>query len=967
MANIPRKIKDIIALSFKDLKSIDKVGINGTYQNIPFKLPVKPNCELNIDFSLNLDKSENINYKRFIIVSLSGTAILFLNNKYEQAIDAGHKLIIINDRDDMKTNEGKIDVRIKANPRGLFGHNQWSFDLDAIYYGYIDFDSYIFGLYLKNIYNVADKSLPAEKKQLDSAFLEFPFTPGIRQITCEEAVSQEKYGEYSDIADFYSYPVFSGKLNDLPESKFDLAILKDNVGKIVKDAGIDIKINGSIVFLGHCHIDVAWLWPYSETRRKVFKSFLNIVKLHKMGYDFVFAQSTALFYEWMEDTELFQDIRNMIKLGKWIPVGGMYVESDTNLISGESLARQLLYGQRYFLEKFGTKCEIGWLPDSFGFSFQLPQLLKQAGMKIFVTHKMKWNDTTYFPYDLFSWKGLDGTEVCVSLVNNTYNGSMEYKEIIDSWNKFNSKKNPMIYLYGYGDGGGGPNQEMIELMNRLKGDISHKLNVINKPAIEDLYNIFEGDIPVYNDELYLEYHRGVYTTNSHIKDKVSKLSEELIIYDFLDALDFIYNSRNNSGKLKEVWKALLKSEFHDVIPGSANHDAYLEAFEELNAAEMKLHKEDGKELFLVNYSGYDYTGTVDIHDKRIKVNIPGFSLQRINNDLYESISNITVKISENAYVINNGRFTVLLRKDGTFSIQINGRTAIKNGNLVKVINDIPERFDAWNIDYDELKEPVAVKGKEVMISVIQNSYSVTATITRKYMNESYVTNKLIIDNSQNINVKNSIYMETKEKLVKSYFEFEEPVKIVKSGIPFGAISREESKEKFEFPVLGWINCPKDSGIYFISRTIHGYSLINGILGISLCRYPAYPDPFTENIVENEYYIHVSETMENPDFLMSETLKKPVLMAMNVGNISLNNPIIEILPKTVAVESIKVAENQKGIVLRIFETAGKESYVDIKTMFNFELYESDLIETNMTKTDKIKIMPFQIKTIFLGIR
>ena len=966
MVNSRRKIKDIIALSFKNIKSIDKVRIEDNYQNLPFKFPVESDIELNVNFSLNFENSENERYRKFIIVLLSGTAILFLNNKYEQAIDAGHKLIIINNDDNTK-NIGKIDVRIKANPRGLFGQNQWAFTLDAIYYGYIDFDNYIYGLYLKNMYDVLDKNHHEAKKLINNEIMAFPFTPDIRQITCEEAVSQEKYSEYSDTADFYAYPVFTGKLKDLTESKFDLMPIKDKIKNIVRFSNFDFNINGSIIFLGHCHIDVAWLWPYSETRKKVFKSFLNVIKLNKMGYDFVFAQSSSLFYEWIEETDIFKDIINMIKDGKWMPVGGMYVESDTNLISGESLARQLLYGQRYFLEKFGIKSEVAWLPDSFGFSFQLPQLLKQAGMNIFITHKMKWNDTTDFPYDVFSWKGLDGTAINVSLINTTYNGSMAYQEIIDSWNKFKSKQNPMIYLYGYGDGGGGPTQEMIELMNRLKEDRVDIQNVMNKPVLEDLNGIFKGHIPEYNDELYLEYHRGVYTTNSHIKESVSKLSEELIIYDFLNALNLIYNNKSRSSELKDIWKTVLKAQFHDVIPGSANYDAYLEAFKELNGAQAKLLEKSGEDSFLLNYSRYNYMGSLDINGKKTDVNIPSFSIQRLNTNLPETISDITVKALEETYIINNGHFNFLLRKDGTFSVYINGRTLIKKGNLIKVINDVPERFDAWNIDYDELRDPFEVRTENVVISVIQKIDSVNVTITRKYMNKSYVINKISIDGSENINIKNTIYMETKEKLIKSYFEFDEPVKNVKSGIPFGEIVREETKEKFEFPVLGWINCPKDSGTYFISRTIHGYSLIDGILGISLCRYPIYPDPFTENIVENEYYLHISEFNSHPDLLVSETIQKPVLLTFDMGNIPLNESLINICPETVGVESIKVAENQRGIILRLLETAGRESYVDIKTAFKCELYESDLIETNMKKRNKIKIMPYEIKTIFLSIQ
>jgi alpha-mannosidase len=959
MVNSPRKIKDIISLSFKDVKGINDVSIDGGYQRIPFKFPISLDSTLNIEFKVNF-RNNTGNYKKFILVLMSGTAIIRLNNNDEQAIDGGHKLIIINDEYEK---EKIINVQILANSRGLFGQNQWAFTLNGIYYGYIDYDNYVYGLYLENIHKIADQNFPEISRKINNEIMAFPYTPNISQIACEEAVSREKYKEYSDTSDFYSYPVFDGKLKDLPGNKCDTVILRDKIDRIIKSSEFNYNIKGRLIFIGHCHIDVAWLWPFSETRKKVVKSFLNVIKLNKMGYNFLFAQSTSLFYEWVEGTEIFNSLSNMIKEGKWLPVGGMYVESDTNLISGESLARQLLYGQRYFLEKFGVKSEIGWLPDSFGFSFQLPQLLKLAGMNIFITHKMKWNDTTDFPYDIFSWKGLDGTEINVSLINNTYNGSMEYTEIIDSWDKFKNKKNSMIYLYGYGDGGGGPTQEMIELMNKFGGYHNDYLEVIKVPGIEDIKQAFSGNMPVYNDELYLEYHRGVYTTNSCIKDKVSKLSDNLVIYDFMDALNYVYNKTSNSTELREFWKTVLRSQFHDVIPGSANRDAYIEAFKELDQVENRMAM-NGKEQILLNYSRYSYSGTIVQNGRKVYVNMPAFSLQRVDNGLPDVTSNITVNKLNDRYIINNGYFDLILNKNGTFSVGMNGKTIINNGNSVKVINDVPERFDAWNIDYSELAEPFEVKSSNTEISLVKNNQCVTAIITRKYMNQSYVINKVIIDNSPDINIQNTIYMESKEKLIKSYFEFDQPVKNVKCGIPFGEITRTETMEKFEFPVLGWINCPQDSGIYFISRTIHGYSLMNGTLGISLGRYPIYPDPFTENIIENEYYIHVSVDSSNPILLTSSILKKPLLLNIDPGKIPLNKSLIDVSPENVAVEAIKVAEDGSGIIMRIFETEGKESSVEIKTAFDCELFESDLIETKRRKLDNLMLKPYEIKSILL---
>ncbi|AAT42676.1 alpha-mannosidase [Picrophilus oshimae] len=950
MVNIKRKLDDIIALSFNYIKSINKVEINGNYVDIPLKLNVQPDTEITMKFSLEL-KNSNKSLKNFIVFLTSGTGIVYINDREEQALDSGHRLIIFD------TNDNNLEIKIRINPRGLFGSNQWNFSINEIYYGKINFDDYSYGIYLKNIYELIEKYYPEINGEIKKVIINFPYTPNVKQISCIEAISDEKYKEYEEISDFYSYPVFNGMISDLNANKYDLNPLKEKIKDIIKN--INKKDTKDILAIGHCHIDVAWLWPYSETRKKVYKSFLNVLKLNKK-YEFTFAQSTSLFYEWIEDTDIFNDIKNMIKMKKWIPVGGMYVESDTNLLSGEALARQFLYGQRYFIEKFGFKCNIGWLPDSFGFSFQLPQILKNAGINIFITHKMKWNDVNDFPYDVFIWKGLDGTEINVSLINLTYNGSMKYKEIMDGWKLFKNKDKSMIYLYGYGDGGGGPTQEMLELMNYAN---KYKIFNINKnPNIADIENIFHGHLPVYNDELYLEYHRGVYTTNSHIKNYIASLSQELIIYDFLNAFNLLYNNKDNSESLIKSWKALLKSQFHDVLPGSANYYAYLEAFNELKDAENRIKNIiNGNNKYLFNFTQFKYSGFVEINNNVFNINIKPYSIIKLEEHKNEK-HNIYLEKHDDYYIIKNRYFDLKINNDGTFSLSKNGELLIKNGNMIRVINDVPEKFDAWNIDYNDLKEPSLVHPKCVKIEVKNTDNFIIINITRSFLNESYVINEITIGNSDDIKIKNKIYMEAREKLIKSCYEFPDYVKSVKCGIPFGSITRNETKERFEFPVLDWINCPENSGIYFTSKTIHGYSLIDGILGISLARYPIYPDPFTETIVENEYYIHVGN--DNPYMIVAKTIKKPMLIDFNPDKIPLNEQLIDIKPDNVIIEALKVSEDKNGIIIRLFESKGIETKVDLKMNYKFKIYESDLTELNKKPLESISMRPFEIKTLFL---
>ncbi len=287
---------------------------------------------------------------------------------------------------------------------------------------------------------------------------------------------------------------------------------------------------GRLAATSHAHLDVAWLWPLSETRRKVRHTFANVLVLMQRYPDFYFTASSAQLYEYVrqDDPELFERVRARIVDGRWEPIGGMWLEPDCNLTSGESLARHLLYGQRYFEREFGRRSPVAWLPDTFGLTANLPQILAGGGMHFFFTQKLSWNDTNKFPHDLWLWEGLDGTRLTAhSFLNPVggYNGQVTPESLEATWNNFGGRAlHPeSLFTFGMGDGGRGPTSEMLERLGLLKEYPA--LPEVRHATAEDFFaGIDASHLPVWSGELYLEFHRGTYTTQSRLK-RLNRMAE----------------------------------------------------------------------------------------------------------------------------------------------------------------------------------------------------------------------------------------------------------------------------------------------------------------------------------------------------------------------------------------------------------------------------------------------------------
>ncbi|THF73583.1 alpha-mannosidase [Cohnella fermenti] len=353
-------------------------------------------------------------------------------------------------------------------------------------------------------------------------------------------------------------------------------MLADGVRKVGGNA------EGLIRMVGQSHIDIAWLWPVRETVRKASRTFSTVDALMREYPDFKYSQSQPLLFEFLKenDPELYARIKDRIKEGRVELVGGMWVEPDLNIPSGESLIRQMLYGQRFYQEEFGLVSKIEWLPDTFGYCASLPQILKHGGIDCFMTTKLGWNDTNVFPYDLFHWVGIDGTPI-LSYLNHGVNEHTLPKDIHDHWQSYRQKAvHPeQMLLYGHGDGGGGVTREMIQYVDRSELMVGQPANEYGTAA--DFFAGAErssGSLPSWHGDLYLELHRGTYTT--HGRNKRSNRKAELLYREaelWLSlALPHLDGERERElrAKLHEGWKLILLNQFHDIIPGSAIPEAY---------------------------------------------------------------------------------------------------------------------------------------------------------------------------------------------------------------------------------------------------------------------------------------------------------------------------------------------------------------------------------------------------------
>ena len=426
--------------------------------------------------------------------------------------------------------------------------------------------------------------------------------------------------------------------------------------------------NRDLMLLGHSHLDVAWLWTYEQTRRKAQRTFAIACDLLDRDPEFVFIQSQPQLYAFVEqdDPQLFERVREHVASNRFDPdVAALWVESDCNVPSGESLLRQMIYGHAYCKERFGITPGIAWLPDTFGFANTVPQLLAHAGIHYFSTTKLQWNDTTKFPYPQFVWQGPDGSRVVSALIQSYDGGPYPWRVV-----KARERREPIVL--GYGDGGGGVTSKMLEQAQDLG-------KWIHPRAWFDELNSRRDELPVHSDELYLEYHRGVYTTHHDVKfhnallERALNEAEELLSWCIAvhAPREAIAEFRS---RLHSAWETVLRNQFHDVIPGTSITPVYADALSEYaQAEELVASVITSAQAILPRARG---------HEARAK--------------------SVEPQEHEGDYVFENGLLRAQVSASGSiFELSAPGaRTVCSQGNVLALYRDKPKQWEAWNVDRD---------------------------------------------------------------------------------------------------------------------------------------------------------------------------------------------------------------------------------------------------------------------------
>ena len=679
-------------------------------------------------------------------------------------------------------------------------------------------------------------------------------------------------------------------------------------------APMDIVIHAS----GHAHIDVAWLWTLGQTRRKAERTFQNVIRLMEQFPDYHFTQSQPQLYQFIKEDQpaLFESIKERIKEGRWEPVGGMWVEADCNLSGAESLARQFLLGRNFFREHFGKEAEspILWLPDVFGYAWALPQLIHQAGLKYFMTIKIGWSQYNRMPYDTFVWQGIDGSRILThfstipevgSEYASTYNAMANAREALGAWDNFLQKElhKDLLMAYGYGDGGGGPTREMLENIEVMKSfpALPHVKQSSVKKFFESIAPLTDSKMmPVWNGELYLEYHRGTYTTQA--RNKRANRKSEFLLHDaeFIAAYASLLTTLRPGSvqdyqypvtEFQEAWRTVCLNQFHDIIPGSSIGAVYEESqqqYAQLTQDVTRLRDEaletiaeqlEG-DLILVNPTSFSQRGLVfvpgaspwqrftrDGQTPPVQAADSGLwldagdlapysvtALRAITDDEAQT-TQVNQPSEVNEPVLENQYLRVEFNNAGditrVFDKQANREVLAPNvvANQFQAFEDRPSSWDAWDIEifYDDktwLAEPAA------SIEMVEyGELRQTLEIKRKILNSPYTQRISLNHDSPRLDFDTHIEWNERHILLKAAFPVDILAPHASYEIQWGNVQRTTHRNtswdwaRFETCAHKWVDLSEGGyGVSLLNDCKYGHDIRGNVMRITLLRSPTMPDP-----------------------------------------------------------------------------------------------------------------------------
>ena len=735
-----------------------------------------------------------------------------------------------------------------------------------------------------------------------------------------------------------------------------------------------------ITAIGHAHIDSAWLWPVRETVRKVARTTSNVVNLLEHDPELQFVMSSAQQYEWLKEQrpEVFARVKEAVEGGRFIPVGGMWVESDTNMVGSEAMARQFTYGQRFFTENFGVQCQEVWLPDSFGYSAALPQIVKLAGAKWFLTQKISWNTVNKFPHHTFNWEGIDGTRVFTHFPPaDTYNSQLSGAELAHTVRNFRDKgaaRNSLV-PFGWGDGGGGPTREMLARAKRTKNLEGSPQVTIASPA--EFFTAAEAEYPnapVWKGELYLELHRGTYTSQALTKQgnrRSEHLLREAELWSTTAAvrglIDYPYD------ELDRIWKLVLLNQFHDILPGSSIAWVHREAAEGYARIAEDLNEiivEAIEALAPVDHQSL--LGTVSERDFDTVLHFnaspyPRRGIAPLSAGVPEAeTTQVTAERDGSDVVVRNGLITVRFGKDGVISSIVDiaaNRELVPEGqgaNLLQLHTDFPNMWDAWDIDEFYRNTVTDLRELDSMEVTMLGSQP-EITIKRSFRS-SHITQRVRISpDSKVITVYTDVDWHEQETLLKAAFPLDVHADHARFETQYGHIQRATHENtswdnaRFEVCAHRWVHVGEPGfGAAVINDSTYGHDVsrhpgANGssftTVRLSLLRGPRFPDPNTDQGRHAFSYGLVVGADVADAVAAGYALNLPWRGVPGDWTGAAIEPLVSADSQAAIIEAVKLADDRSGdVIVRLYEPLGARAQVTLSASFPVaSVAENNLLE------------------------
>jgi alpha-mannosidase len=775
--------------------------------------------------------------------------------------------------------------------------------------------------------------------------------------------------------------------------------------------------------VGHAHIDSAWLWPLRETVRKTSRTFSNVTALARDYPELVFACSQAQQYAWVKEhhPEVYRRMREAAKAGNWAPVGGMWVEADGNLPGGEALARQLTVGKRFFAEEFGIECEGVWLPDSFGYTAAYPQLARLAGMRWFLTQKISWNQTNAMPHHTFWWEGIDGTRVFTHFPPvDTYNAVLSGEELAHAVRNYADKGGGTRSLvpFGHGDGGGGPTREMMEKARRLRDLEGSPKVVVEHPDTFFREALAEyPDAPVWSGELYLELHRGTYTSQARTKQG-NRRGEHLLREAELWAATAAVREPSYAypyEALDRLWKTVLLHQFHDILPGSSiawvHREAeatYARVREELTAlvtdAVSALCGGASEALWVLNAGPRARREVVTVPAA------PGLAGQPLADGTVAVVAEMPAlgagtvagspgpaPVTVTGRVLDNGLVRVELDGDGLLaSVRdlTTGREVLApgaRGNLLRLHTDLPNEWDAWDVDRHYRRQYTDLTAVDA-VTVAEAGPLVGALRVTRSFGASRVTQTVRLRaGSPRIDFETEADWHETDKLLKAAFPLDVHADRSAAEIQFGHVFRpthtNTSWEAARFEVFchRWVHVAEPGyGVALLNDSTYGHDVTRAprpdggtttTVRLSLLRAPTCPDPEADQGPHRMTYSLLPGASVADAVAGGYALNLPPRVVP--GPAAAPPPLVALDGDGAAVESVKLADDRSGdVVVRLYECLGGRATATLRASFPVARAQvTDLLERPLeppveplaadTGGYPLRLRPFQILTVRLS--